>query len=598
MAAITWEEAKAHVGELMPARIEQRALEAIPHYIWMEKRHDDNTDMTGIMCKRKPVLMGFCTKCLQWHAPNGVPGWGANDPYIPEDIDEQEFDCQSEWEVWPKNRNKHTGKVMHGDLGHCLNCGAKAQYRYLSKGFKTLYDRILLVEYRKSMTEENALVCVGYDVEVEWKHMDPYDAIYPPMNIQPCEVCVFRYGTSADRFLLRDYWIYSAHPDPVTGQLALEQHWQEWERKNECKSGYIPGAGLWGQTRTRTVLDVYAYRDAIEGTPFGRILQNNDVEGEAAGYYDKITLLARIAKYPCIEYLYKLGHPKLAEYAIDGKKGNLLNLRGKTAKSVMRLTDTQWGEVKGKKITLTPGTLEVLQWSKQEHLRAGMELWAWVGGAVYGMLDSLKQIRKGYPDINMVETIKYLRRRNLHARDYRDYLGQLQTLRMDMKDKSMLYPSNFAEFHARLSDRIQTLVNKDAGKLIKKNLQDLKEYCFSEYGLVLRPMLSAKEVIDEGSALHHCVGDYVKQYASGGIVLCCLRREESMSTPLYTVEFGRDGKLIQCRGAYNRTKEGDKETLKQFWKLFEAMRADYKAQTAKEGRKIKQQSKQKERKTA
>ena len=37
------------------------------------------------------------------------------------------------------------------------------------------------------------------------------------------------------------------------------------------------------------------------------------------------------------------------------------------------------------------------------------------------------------------------------------------------------------------------------------------------------------EIIDEGTALHHCVGGYVKRYADGWTILCALRRIDAGS---------------------------------------------------------------------
>lgn len=158
----------------------------------------------------------------------------------------------------------------------------------------------------------------------------------------------------------------------------------------------------------------------------------------------------------------------------------------------------------------------------------------------------------------------------------------MKLLKMDMRDQNELYPRDFAEMHGRLAARIKQKGSKIADEKIAKRLPELAEYCFSAIGLVLRPMLSAGEVIREGNVLHHCVGGYVGRYADGGTVLCCLRAEDAMQRPLYTVEFSAKGEFVQCRGDHNKTAPEDVERLELFWKLHQAMRTDLLAQRKRE----------------
>lgn len=603
MEKMSWEEALRHVGELMPDWVEQRALEAIPHYLWMERREIPEQIETADT-KRKQKLMGFCTRCLQWHElfpewpelqRTHIPEWVANDPYLPDDepdmledpyvMDELPVDLLSEDE-WPEfhgylpaktTRQKEKWKIRHGAIGYCPGCGARVMYRSLNIGYRGLYDRTLLVTYRKSAAEANTVVCVAYDVIVAWKEMQPCDEIYPPMDIEPAEVCVFRYGKGADRFLLRHCALW----DDALGRYTAS--WTDWKHFGKCISGWQPGSSMWGNSRTTTVLDAQSFRKAINDTPFWTVLHGYPVhEADDWQYYDKISVLARLATYPCIEYLYRLGYERLAKYVFDESAGYLLYLRGKTAKSVLRLTGDQWGEIKGKRIEVTPKMLMIVRMIKARHIRLNMETCKRLADdntdAVYG----LEQILKTNPNADVARIVKYCLKNGVCLIDYKDYMDQMKLLNMNQRDQDELYPRNFAEMHGRLSARIKQKGSKITNDKIVRRLPELAEYCFSAYGLVLRPMLTSAEIVREGTVLHHCVGGYVDRYADGGTVLCCLRAEEALGKPLYTVEFTTKGEFVQCRGDHNKTAPEDEERLKLFWQLFMGMQNDLRAQRKRE----------------
>lgn len=588
MGKMIWEEALRHVGNLMPDWVEQRALESIPHYLWMERREIPEQIETADT-KRKQKLMGFCTRCLQWHELENVPDWVNNDPYLTTDDDPDMADelpvnllYEDEWPEFhgpvrhSTARKEENGKRRHGSIGYCPGCGARVMHRSLNIGYKGLWDRVLLVIYRKSAVEEDAVICVAYDVCVPWKNMNPYEEISPPVEIEPVEVCVFRYGKGADRFVIENCALWDA------AQRRYTARWKEWKHRGKCVSGWTTGLGMCGNGRTSTVLDARSFQEALRGTPFWTVLHGFPVcEAADWQYYDKISVMARLATYPCIEYLYRLGYERLAKFVFDESAGSLLYLRGKTAKSVLRLTGDQWGEVKGKKLEVTPAMLMILRIVKAHKVRLNMETCKRLADQL-ASVDGLDRLLKAYPGANIAHIIKYCLKNNVWLGDYKDYLDQMETLQMDMRDQNELYPRDFNEMHGRLSTRIKRKGSKITNDKIAKRLPKLSEYCFSAYGLVLRPMLTSVEIVREGTVLHHCVGGYVDQYAAGGTVLCCLRAEEALDKPLYTVEFTTEGEFVQCRGDHNKTAPEDEERLKLFWMLFTAMQNDLRAQRRRE----------------
>lgn len=566
--------------------VERSVLGALPKYMWMwgdVKHRRGQCTACGEMCNLSP-------ECL-----NITPGYVMDDPYM-DDFDE-DIEASGNSAYVPDDptgkraiaraqngSSEDFGDAKHLHYGYCPSCGAAVQYRRLNAGRKHLEDKVFFVRYGKSAIDPNVVVCVGFAVYVPWAEMDELESIEPPMHVIPMEICLFEYGRGAWRFVRReDTCIEPVDERRVCVYKAASS---TWIKRRECHSGYSPGNSGWAISY-QTVLDNTSFNTALRGTGFERVIQASYSESSNlnmiadAGvwkYYDRISALARMAKYPCVEYLYRLGYYELGNRVLDNNIGRLLNLRGKTAAAVLRLTDNEWGQVKGKQICVTWDFLSVLDSLKSAGLKVNMELCEYIARShelMFGeQLDTLIKCR----GLDAIAALKYCRRRDVRLHDYCDYVRELQELRMDVGDKSLAYPSDFQRMHEQLSARIQH--RKDAGieRKIRAWANRLGEYCFSAYGLTLRPMLSSREIVDEGTALHHCVGGYVKRYADSGTVLCALREDTAPGTPWHTVEFSaKNGVLIQCRGDHNRTKPEDEERLERFWQLFESLRGELRA---------------------
>lgn len=121
----------------------------------------------------------------------------------------------------------------------------------------------------------------------------------------------------------------------------------------------------------------------------------------------------------------------------------------------------------------------------------------------------------------------------------------------DMKDKSVLFPKNCAAAHDREAERIQKI----------NDAQKNKAFCMAYAGFARKAALSNKELqivcpqrandlVDEGKALHHCVGGYIDNVAEGRCLIVFVRRVEEPKKPYVTVEV-RDGKIAQIHGDHN-----------------------------------------------
>ncbi|MEA4999655.1 MAG: PcfJ domain-containing protein [Candidatus Limiplasma sp.] len=511
MAAMKWDEALRHVVTLLPETVRPNALARLHHFIWI----------TGKQGHRR----GYCTACL-----TEIP----------------------------------VGEEAHKQAGTCPHCGRDIQYRWLRYARAKLTEHVFLIQYRKSLLESDALVCVGYDIAADWSQMTESSmqagADRLPVKITPAEVCVFRYGIGGTRFQ-RDYYLSRSDGRDIFFQTR------------NCTSGYKPDSPY------RIQLDLPALNEAIQGTSFARVLAVPSLQqsGVLKWYADFITLLDRLAAYPTLEYLYKMGYTALANAVVARVAGNLIKRRGTGPCDVLRLTQAQWSEVRARQLPITHTFLRMARFVQEHHLTVPMERYE----AVYARISSswcwngtrnesaFSAITKKFPGTDMNGLLHYCDHRKIELSLYHDYLGQLQALGMDLQCDLHRYPKDFHAQHAELSQRVRIQRDEEKAAQLKAFVATLDRYCYRAHGLLLRPLADTAEVIREGTALHHCVGSYAQRYAEGKTVLCCLRRTNAPEVPLYTVEFTPAGKRVQCRGDHNQTAREDEPVLEQFWAAFE-----------------------------
>jgi len=86
-----------------------------------------------------------------------------------------------------------------------------------------------------------------------------------------------------------------------------------------------------------------------------------------------------------------------------------------------------------------------------------------------------------------------------------------------------------------------------------------ERYCYETEEYIIRPAASCEEIMQEGRALHHCVGShdhYMENMSKGAKAILFLRRKNNPDKPYYTIEIdAKTNKVLQCRSEYNRKPE-------------------------------------------
>lgn len=565
--AMTVDEMLRHAGELMPGEIKQKARQIMHHYVWWWKKGRSK--------------YGWCTNCgrLIEHLerrnielPTGQTRLGF------------EQDYEGEWQYKKLIRERHDWTAGHLATGACPVCGTPVQFRSLAMGRNTKEDRYFLVVYRKSAVDPKQVVCIGYRIELDWWRIRVPGFGELPIFIEPAEVCLFRWGQPSVRMIYQRRW------------CGIGEYDAEWEIRRKCESGYVGWNAFMGnQQEVLMFRDDTSFRAALDGTPWEKVVPRI-TQADAFGYIDKITLMARAGRYPCIEYLANMGQDILAANAVDGKtrwmsrvligagtRGDkpIMNLRGKTPTAVLKVTKDEWAEIKGRKIRLDWRMLWVIQSRRHYGVRMGIPVCQEIAKKRWE--HEWQTLNERPHGVDTVKAVKYCLKKNVILREYIDHLEQCERIGADMRDEQVVFPRYFHEMHQRVIEQAYILreeerqqrqidmamaaakdrdsKNEKIGKLMKK----LGAYRFEAVGLVMEPFASAEEIIKEGAVQRICIGSYVGRYADGGTILCKLRRTGEPDKPFHAVEFTKDGRMVQCRGVRNATLDTDEEVIRAFW---------------------------------
>lgn len=166
-------------------------------------------------------------------------------------------------------------------------------------------------------------------------------------------------------------------------------------------------------------------------------------------------------------------------------------------------------------------------------------------------------------------------RANTNRESYGDYLVACDWLRLDLSDTKVLFPHDFRAMHDLYTEQYAQHIREEMAEderlkaegalmeriMTAKRMKDVADRFsflsdFKADGYCILVASSKDELIDEGFALHHCVGrmDYDRRQADGNSVICFLRRESAPDVPYVTVEVKVSDRLSvnQCYGDRDR----------------------------------------------
>lgn len=141
-------------------------------------------------------------------------------------------------------------------------------------------------------------------------------------------------------------------------------------------------------------------------------------------------------------------------------------------------------------------------------------------------------------------------KRNFDIQMYIDYLGFLEKLKMNLKNKKYLFPKNLKEKHDEYSRQILIKNNAKINRAINRRYKQLKQNTYSNKKYIVMPAESFISLEDESTQQNHCVRNYAEKYAKGKCDIYFMREASTPNKSLVTIEV-KERKIVQSRTKNN-----------------------------------------------
>lgn len=156
----------------------------------------------------------------------------------------------------------------------------------------------------------------------------------------------------------------------------------------------------------------------------------------------------------------------------------------------------------------------------------------------------LEKVKKYVSIEKFVEYSK--KKRNFDIQMYIDYLGFLENLKIDIKNKKYLFPENLKKEHDEYSKQILIKNNAKINRKINKRYKQLKENTYSNTKYIIMPAKSFISLEDESTQQNNCIRNYAEKYANGKSDIYFMREINTLNKSLVTIEV-KENKIVQSR---------------------------------------------------
>ena len=303
-----------------------------------------------------------------------------------------------------------------------------------------------------------------------------------------------------------------------------------------------------------------------------------------AGGKRLVSYLALWRKRPTVENLLVQGCGRFLAELIDKEKSSGMDRGG-----IPKLSEVNWKEKRpAQMLGLNKEEFRHMRrmgWSAEDLERYRLVKKVGIRMKLPEDMELLKT-RPAY-DINLVleeapqadfwRTIRYLSRQKSDWRTLRDYRRMAAEDGRDLTDNLVCWPRNLAASHQRqIAEREAIRNGKEAEKRareqaerkekFRERLAVLEELSFQQDGLLIRPCADEDELRQEGKELHHCVGSYAKDHASGKTAILFIRKVEAPDKPFFTLEFDEKRQTVrQNRGLRNCDRTPEVAAFERAW---------------------------------
>lgn len=371
-----------------------------------------------------------------------------------------------------------------------------------------------------------------------------------------------------------------------SGQCSVDAYYYHYKAGYDLTpwcNGYRPVFDRWKYNFTADMSGVLYQRnlsDTLKDTPWA--YSQLEAFSGIASFSGVATFLSAYIKRPKIEHLIKMKLYRLVSGIIYGGYSysalQAINFNGENMRAILGIDRPYFPLLR--ELNPSIDQLHLIRQLLQADHKPSTEQIKWFIASKISNADAAKELlahmsvhklqryveqQFAPEDEAALKRVDYYKINTLIT-DYHDYLCMCKELQYDVKNSFILFPRELKAAHDSVAKTLKDKRTAEHEKAIAGSFDEWqKRYQYQSKELMMIPPHSAKEIVDEGAALHHCVRLYVKNVAEKKSVILFVRSVDEPDKSLCTVEV-KDGQVTQARGFDNKEPPAQITAFIEQWK--------------------------------
>lgn len=371
-----------------------------------------------------------------------------------------------------------------------------------------------------------------------------------------------------------------------SGQCSVDAYYYHYKAGYDLTpwcNGYRPVFDRWKYIFTADMSGVLYQRnlsDTLKDTPWA--YSQLEAFSGIASFSGVATFLSAYIKRPKIEHLIKMKLYRLVSDIIYGGYSysalQAINFNGENMRAILGIDRPYFPLLR--ELNPSIDQLHLIRQLLQADHKPSTEQIKWFIASKISNADAAKELlahmsvhklqryveqQFSPEDEAALKRVDYYKMNTLIT-DYHDYLCMCKELQYDVKNSFILFPRELKAAHDSVAKTLKDKRTAEHEKAIAGSFDEWqKRYQYQSKELMMIPPHSAKEIVDEGAALHHCVRLYVKNVAEKKSVILFVRSVDEPDKSLCTVEV-KDGQVTQARGFDNEEPPAQITAFIEQWK--------------------------------
>lgn len=371
-----------------------------------------------------------------------------------------------------------------------------------------------------------------------------------------------------------------------SGQCSVDAYYYHYKAGYDLTpwcNGYRPVFDRWKYNFTADMSGVLYQRnlsDTLKDTPWA--YSQLEAFSGIASFSGVATFLSAYIKRPKIEHLIKMKLYRLVSGIIYGGYSysalRAINFNGENMRAILGIDRPYFPLLR--ELNPSIDQLHLIRQLLQADHKPSTEQIKWFIASKISNADAAKELlahmsvhklqryveqQFAPKDEAALKRVDYYKMNTLIT-DYHDYLCMCKELQYDVKNSFILFPRELKAAHDSVAKTLKDKRTAEHEKAIAGSFDEWqKRYQYQSKELMMIPPHSAKEIVDEGAALHHCVRLYVKNVAEKKSVILFVRSVDEPDKSLCTVEV-KDGQVTQARGFDNEEPPAQITAFIEQWK--------------------------------